>query len=133
VRVAVTGPTGKLGQRVVARLAAAGVEQLMVARDPTRLPSLPGAVPPGPAAYIDTDAMRGGAGRRGHDVADLGEPVRAAAGRALLGAGAPCAASTSSTRGVIDGLGPLSNADVIRRPPGRHAMLVFVVQAYNSL
>lgn len=58
MRVAVTGPTGKLGRRVVRRLAAAGVEQLMVARDPTRLPSLPGAAPRGPAAYIDTDAMR---------------------------------------------------------------------------
>lgn len=58
MRVAVTGPTGKLGRRVAARLAAAGVEQLLVARDPTRLPSLPRAAPRGPAAYIDTGAMR---------------------------------------------------------------------------
>jgi uncharacterized protein YbjT (DUF2867 family) len=31
VRVAVTRPTGKLGRRVVARLAAAGVEQAEIA------------------------------------------------------------------------------------------------------
>jgi NAD(P)H dehydrogenase (quinone) len=41
--VAVTGATGKIGGRVARRLAAAGVPQRLVVRDPARAPSLPGA------------------------------------------------------------------------------------------
>ncbi|HEV7655053.1 MAG TPA: NAD(P)H-binding protein [Mycobacteriales bacterium] len=58
MRVALTGPTGKLGRRIAARLSAAGVPQLLVARDPKRLPDLPGALRRGPAVYLDRAAMR---------------------------------------------------------------------------
>ncbi|WP_341359609.1 SDR family oxidoreductase [Georgenia sp. M64] len=40
-RIAVTGSTGQLGGRVARRLADAGVEQLLVVRDPARAPELP--------------------------------------------------------------------------------------------
>ncbi|MBE9375263.1 NAD(P)H-binding protein [Saccharopolyspora sp. HNM0983] len=56
--VAVTGATGALGGRVAARLAQRGVPQLLVGRDPARLPELPGAERRGPAAYLDTADMR---------------------------------------------------------------------------
>lgn len=56
--IAVTGAGGKLGSRVVRLLADSGVDQLMLSRDPSRLPDLRRAVPRGPAAYDDTDAMR---------------------------------------------------------------------------
>lgn len=56
--VAVTGASGKLGSRVAADLAARGVEQVLVGRDPSRLPSVEGAERRGPAAYDDTAAMR---------------------------------------------------------------------------
>ncbi len=56
--VAVTGATGALGSRIAARLADRGVAQLLVGRDPSRLPELPGAQHRGPAAYDDAAAMR---------------------------------------------------------------------------
>ncbi|GED83185.1 NAD(P)H-binding protein [Streptomyces sp. 6-11-2] len=56
--VAVTGVTGALGSRIAARLAGQRVPQLLVGRDPGRLPELPGAERRGPAAYGDASAMR---------------------------------------------------------------------------
>ncbi|MCX5184006.1 NAD(P)H-binding protein [Streptomyces sp. NBC_00268] len=56
--VAVTGVTGALGSRIAARLADRGVPQLLVGRDPGRIPELPGAQRRGPAAYGDAPAMR---------------------------------------------------------------------------
>ena len=56
--VAVTGVTGALGSRIAARLADRGVPQLLVARDPSRLPELPGAQHRGPAVYDDAEAMQ---------------------------------------------------------------------------
>ncbi|QBI53581.1 NAD(P)H-binding protein [Streptomonospora litoralis] len=56
--VAVTGVTGELGSRIAARLAEADVPQLLVGRDPGRIPLLPGAEARGPAAYDERDAMR---------------------------------------------------------------------------
>ena len=41
--IAVTGATGQLGGRVARRLAAAGVPQRLLVRDPERAPQLPGA------------------------------------------------------------------------------------------
>lgn len=41
--LAVTGSTGRLGGRVARRLAAAGVPQRLLVRDPARAPDLPGA------------------------------------------------------------------------------------------
>ena len=43
VPIAVTGATGQLGGRVARRLAAAGVPQRLLVRDPGRAPRLPGA------------------------------------------------------------------------------------------
>ncbi|MFE1935210.1 NAD(P)H-binding protein [Streptomyces sp. NPDC059474] len=56
--VAVTGVTGALGSRIAARLAERGVPQLLVGRDPGRIPELPGAQRRGPAEYADAGAMR---------------------------------------------------------------------------
>ncbi|WP_369221349.1 NAD(P)H-binding protein [Streptomyces sp. R39] len=56
--VAVTGVTGALGGRIAARLADRGVPQLLVGRNPDRMPELPGAQRRGPAAYADACAMR---------------------------------------------------------------------------
>ncbi|NYH77629.1 uncharacterized protein YbjT (DUF2867 family) [Actinopolyspora biskrensis] len=56
--VAVTGATGALGSRIAAELAERGAPQLLVARDPSRLPELVGAEPRGPAHYDDKAAMR---------------------------------------------------------------------------
>lgn len=56
--VAVTGATGALGSRIAARLADNGVPQLLVGRDPDRLPELPGAERRGPAAYDEHENMR---------------------------------------------------------------------------
>jgi NAD(P)H dehydrogenase (quinone) len=42
-RIAVTGATGELGGRVARRLAAAGVDQILVVSDEARAPRLPGA------------------------------------------------------------------------------------------
>ncbi|NMO92993.1 NAD(P)H-binding protein [Actinomycetospora sp. TBRC 11914] len=56
--VAVTGATGALGSRVARQLAEHAVPQLLVARDPRRLPRYPGTEHRGPAAYDDRAAMR---------------------------------------------------------------------------
>ena len=53
--IAITGSTGGLGGRVARRLADAGVEQLLVVRDPARAPRLPGAEV-ARASYDDTAA-----------------------------------------------------------------------------
>lgn len=53
---AVTGSTGRLGGRVARRLAAAGVAQTLLARDPGRAPRLPGAVAV-PGSYGDRAAV----------------------------------------------------------------------------
>jgi NAD(P)H dehydrogenase (quinone) len=55
--IAVTGSTGALGGRVATRLAAAGVRQRLVVRDPARAPDLPG-VEIAQATYDDADALR---------------------------------------------------------------------------
>jgi uncharacterized protein YbjT (DUF2867 family) len=55
--IAVTGATGRLGGRVAARLAAAGVPQTLVVRDPARAPRLPQATVL-PGAFGDPDAVR---------------------------------------------------------------------------
>ena len=57
-RHAVTGATGALGSRVARRLAERGVPQLLIARDPARLPDLPAAGHRGPAAYADRADVR---------------------------------------------------------------------------
>ncbi len=57
VPIGVTGATGQLGGRVAQRLAAAGVAQRLVARDPDRCPRLPGADVVR-AAFGDGDAVR---------------------------------------------------------------------------
>ncbi len=41
--IGVTGSTGKLGSRIARRLAADGVQQRLIVRDPARAPELPGA------------------------------------------------------------------------------------------
>ncbi|MEV8310524.1 NAD(P)H-binding protein [Streptomyces flavidovirens] len=56
--IAVTGASGRIGGRVARRLAGAGVSQLLLGRDPARLPGLPGAVKAPPASYGDAEAMR---------------------------------------------------------------------------
>lgn len=56
--IAVTGATGAVGGRVAQRLARAGVPVRLLARDPSRLPDLPGTVAAPPAAYGDGEAMR---------------------------------------------------------------------------
>ncbi|GAA4701150.1 SDR family oxidoreductase [Phytohabitans rumicis] len=53
----VTGSTGRLGRRVADRLAAAGVPQRLVVRDPGRAPDLPGAGAV-QATYADGEAAR---------------------------------------------------------------------------
>jgi NAD(P)H dehydrogenase (quinone) len=55
--IAVTGSTGALGGRVAARLAAAGVAQRLVVRDPARAPDLPN-VEIARATYDDAVALR---------------------------------------------------------------------------
>jgi NAD(P)H dehydrogenase (quinone) len=55
--IAVTGSTGALGGRVATRLAAAGVRQRLVVRDPARAPDLPD-VEIAQATYDDPDALR---------------------------------------------------------------------------
>lgn len=58
--LAVTGATGRVGGRVARRLAAAGVPQRLIVRDPTRAPALPGAAVVR-AEYGDTPADRAAA------------------------------------------------------------------------
>jgi uncharacterized protein YbjT (DUF2867 family) len=55
--LAVTGATGRLGGRVARRLAAGGVPQRLVVRDPDRAPALAGAEV-AVATYGDPDAVR---------------------------------------------------------------------------
>ncbi|WP_432542573.1 SDR family oxidoreductase [Kineococcus sp. SYSU DK002] len=55
--IAVTGATGRIGGRVARGLAAAGVPQRLVVRDPGRAPDLDGA-DVRPAAYDDGEALR---------------------------------------------------------------------------
>jgi uncharacterized protein YbjT (DUF2867 family) len=55
--LAVTGSTGRLGGRVARLLAARGVEQRLLVRDPARAPQLPG-VAIAQASYADADASR---------------------------------------------------------------------------
>jgi NAD(P)H dehydrogenase (quinone) len=57
VPVAVTGATGQVGGRVARRLAATGVPQRLLVRDPSRAPDLPGATVVA-APYGDGDAVR---------------------------------------------------------------------------
>ncbi|AYY13793.1 SDR family oxidoreductase [Actinobacteria bacterium YIM 96077] len=55
--IAVTGATGRLGGRVARLLAAAGMPQTMVVRDPARAPRLPGATT-AQATFGDHSAVR---------------------------------------------------------------------------
>lgn len=55
--LAVTGATGQLGGRVARRLAAMGVPQRLVVRDPARAPALDGTEI-AQATYADAEAMR---------------------------------------------------------------------------
>jgi NAD(P)H dehydrogenase (quinone) len=55
--VAVTGATGRVGGRVARALAAAGIDQRLVVRDPARAPRLDRAEV-AVATYADTDAVR---------------------------------------------------------------------------
>lgn len=55
--LAVTGATGKIGGRVAARLAALGLSQRLIVRDPSRLPALPGAEVFQVSSYGDPVAM----------------------------------------------------------------------------
>jgi uncharacterized protein YbjT (DUF2867 family) len=55
--IVVTGATGQLGGRIARRLAAAGVAQRLLVRDPGRAPDLPGAEV-AVAEYADGDAVR---------------------------------------------------------------------------
>ena len=55
--IAVTGATGELGGRVAHRLAAGGIPQRLVVRDPSRAPDLDGAEVT-TAEYQDGEAMR---------------------------------------------------------------------------
>jgi NAD(P)H dehydrogenase (quinone) len=55
--IVVSGATGRLGGRVARRLAAAGIAQRLVVRDPARAPELPGATV-AVAEYGDADAVR---------------------------------------------------------------------------
>src|SRR5947209_10436068 len=55
----VTGATGRLGGRVARRLAAAGVEQRLLVRDPSRAPQLARSSM-AQASFSDADAVRAG-------------------------------------------------------------------------
>ena len=56
--IGVAGASGGLGGRIAARLAARGVEQRLIVRDPSRAPSHPGAEVVQGGDYGDGDAMR---------------------------------------------------------------------------
>src|SRR4029453_14786718 len=56
-RIAVPGVTGTIGRGVAERLAAAGVPQRLVVRDPTRAPQLP-AADVRVASYADFESAR---------------------------------------------------------------------------
>ena len=55
--LAVTGSTGKIGGRVAARLAALGLPQRLIVRDPSRAPAIPGAEIFQVSSYGDPAAM----------------------------------------------------------------------------
>jgi len=55
--IAVTGATGELGRRVVARLAKLGLTQRLIVRDVNRAPHLPGAEIAQASSYGDSAAM----------------------------------------------------------------------------
>jgi NAD(P)H dehydrogenase (quinone) len=55
--LAVTGATGELGGRVVARLAKLGIAQRLIVRDPSRAPQLPGAEVARVSSYGDAAGM----------------------------------------------------------------------------
>lgn len=55
--IAVTGATGRLGGRVARRLAAAGIPQTLLVRDPARAPHLPAATAL-PGSFADRAAVR---------------------------------------------------------------------------
>ncbi len=55
--IAVTGATGGIGGRVARRLAARGIYQRLIARDPSRVPQLPN-IEVSQAAYRDIKAMK---------------------------------------------------------------------------
>jgi len=55
--LAVTGATGQIGSRVAARLAALGLPQRLIVRDPSRAPVLPGAEVFQVSSYGDPVAM----------------------------------------------------------------------------
>lgn len=57
VRFAVTGSTGELGRRVAEGLAARGLEQRLLVRDPARAPRLAGAEVAAVSGYSDARAM----------------------------------------------------------------------------
>jgi len=56
--IAVTGSTGQVGGRVAARLAAAGVAQRLLVRDPARAPRFPGGDVRTIGGYGDGDGIR---------------------------------------------------------------------------
>lgn len=88
-RLAVTGASGHLGGGVAALLAAAGVEQRLLVRDPARAPSLPGTEVAA-AGYADGAACR--AALAGIDtvfmVSGAEEPDRLASHRTFVDAAA---------------------------------------------
>jgi NAD(P)H dehydrogenase (quinone) len=55
-KIAVSGATGRLGVKVVTRLAELGIKQRLIVRDSTRVPDLPGAKV-AYASYSDAIAM----------------------------------------------------------------------------
>jgi NAD(P)H dehydrogenase (quinone) len=57
VKLAVTGSTGVLGRSIAEGLAARGLEQRLVVRDPARAPQLPGAQVAQVASYADPRGM----------------------------------------------------------------------------
>jgi NAD(P)H dehydrogenase (quinone) len=60
VALLVTGSTGRLGGRIAGRLAASGVEQRLLVREPWRAPRLTGAITMR-GGYTDADAVRAAA------------------------------------------------------------------------
>lgn len=57
IEFAVTGSTGEVGRRVAEGLAARGLEQRLLVRDPARAPRLPGAEVAAVSGYSDARAM----------------------------------------------------------------------------
>jgi uncharacterized protein YbjT (DUF2867 family) len=58
--IGVTGATGAIGGRVARRLAARGVPQRLLVRDPARAPALDGAEIRAFGGYVDRDGLRDG-------------------------------------------------------------------------